>query len=158
MSRSIAVQDAAIEELALMNRTVGRALVRRHQPDEICGRERAFKLLVEAGVRPEVALLELYASGELGEIGRAMPRWEYEPAQVAFPYQPVRTAHARRAVHRSRCGGADAQGDRRDSEWHLRPGAGMRSRQRDRRRFGGCSAKCSNRRSPGPRLSLARPS
>ncbi len=34
--------------------------------------ERAFKLLVEAGVSPEVALLELYASGELGEIGRAM--------------------------------------------------------------------------------------
>ncbi len=34
--------------------------------------ERAFKLLVEAGVSPEVALIELYASGELGEIGRAM--------------------------------------------------------------------------------------
>jgi ketol-acid reductoisomerase len=34
--------------------------------------ERGFKLLVEAGVSPEVALLELYASGELGEIGRAM--------------------------------------------------------------------------------------
>jgi ketol-acid reductoisomerase len=34
--------------------------------------ERAFKLLTEAGVSPEVALLELYASGELGEIGRAM--------------------------------------------------------------------------------------
>lgn len=34
--------------------------------------ERAFKLLVESGVSPEVALLELYASGELGEIGRAM--------------------------------------------------------------------------------------
>jgi len=34
--------------------------------------ERAFKLLLEAGVSPEVALLELYASGELGEIGRAM--------------------------------------------------------------------------------------
>ncbi len=34
--------------------------------------ERAFKLLVEAGVSREVALLELYASGELGEIGRAM--------------------------------------------------------------------------------------
>ena len=34
--------------------------------------ERAFKVLVEAGVSPEVALLELYASGELGEIGRAM--------------------------------------------------------------------------------------
>jgi len=34
--------------------------------------DRAFKLLVEAGVSPEVALLELYASGELGEIGRAM--------------------------------------------------------------------------------------
>ncbi len=34
--------------------------------------ERAFKLLVEAGVSPEVALLELYASGELGEIGHAM--------------------------------------------------------------------------------------
>jgi ketol-acid reductoisomerase len=34
--------------------------------------EHAFKLLVEAGVSPEVALLELYASGELGEIGRAM--------------------------------------------------------------------------------------
>ncbi len=34
--------------------------------------ERGFKLLVEAGVSAEVALLELYASGELGEIGRAM--------------------------------------------------------------------------------------
>ncbi len=34
--------------------------------------ERAFKLLVETGVSPEVALLELYASGELAEIGRAM--------------------------------------------------------------------------------------
>ena len=34
--------------------------------------ERAFKLLTEAGVSPEVAMLELYASGELGEIGRAM--------------------------------------------------------------------------------------
>ena len=34
--------------------------------------EHAFKLLVEAGVSPEVALIELYASGELGEIGRAM--------------------------------------------------------------------------------------
>ena len=34
--------------------------------------ERAYKLLVEAGVSSEVALLELYASGELGEIGRAM--------------------------------------------------------------------------------------
>ena len=34
--------------------------------------ERGFKLLVEAGVSPEVAMLELYASGELGEIGRAM--------------------------------------------------------------------------------------
>ncbi len=34
--------------------------------------ERAFKLLTEAGVSPEVALLELYASGELGEIGHAM--------------------------------------------------------------------------------------
>ena len=34
--------------------------------------ERAYKLLIEAGVSPEVALLELYASGELGEIGRAM--------------------------------------------------------------------------------------
>ena len=34
--------------------------------------DRAFKLLVEAGVSPEVTLLELYASGELGEIGRAM--------------------------------------------------------------------------------------
>jgi ketol-acid reductoisomerase len=33
---------------------------------------RGFKLLVEAGVSTEVALLELYASGELGEIGRAM--------------------------------------------------------------------------------------
>jgi ketol-acid reductoisomerase len=34
--------------------------------------ERAYKLLTEAGVSSEVALLELYASGELGEIGRAM--------------------------------------------------------------------------------------
>ena len=34
--------------------------------------ERAYELLVEAGVSSEVALLELYASGELGEIGRAM--------------------------------------------------------------------------------------
>lgn len=34
--------------------------------------ERAYELLVEAGVSREVALLELYASGELGEIGRAM--------------------------------------------------------------------------------------
>jgi len=34
--------------------------------------ERAFDLLIEAGVSPEVALLELYASGELGEIGRLM--------------------------------------------------------------------------------------
>jgi ketol-acid reductoisomerase len=34
--------------------------------------DRAFKLLVEAGVSKEVALFELYASGELGEIGRAM--------------------------------------------------------------------------------------
>jgi ketol-acid reductoisomerase len=34
--------------------------------------ERAFKMLIEAGVSPEVALLELYASGELGEIGHAM--------------------------------------------------------------------------------------
>ena len=34
--------------------------------------ESAFKLLVEAGVSPEVALIEMYASGELGEIGRAM--------------------------------------------------------------------------------------
>jgi ketol-acid reductoisomerase len=34
--------------------------------------ERAYQLLTEAGVSPEVALLELYASGELGEIGRAM--------------------------------------------------------------------------------------
>ena len=34
--------------------------------------ERAFKVLVESGVSREVALLELYASGELGEIGRAM--------------------------------------------------------------------------------------
>ena len=34
--------------------------------------ESAFKLLVEGGVSPEVALIELYASGELGEIGRAM--------------------------------------------------------------------------------------
>ena len=34
--------------------------------------EKAFKVLVEAGVSPEVALLELYASGELGEIGRAL--------------------------------------------------------------------------------------
>jgi ketol-acid reductoisomerase len=34
--------------------------------------EKAYKVLVEAGVSPEVALLELYASGELGEIGRAM--------------------------------------------------------------------------------------
>jgi len=34
--------------------------------------ERAYKLLLEAGVSSEVAMLELYASGELGEIGRAM--------------------------------------------------------------------------------------
>jgi ketol-acid reductoisomerase len=34
--------------------------------------ERAYALLTEAGVSPEVALLELYASGELGEIGHAM--------------------------------------------------------------------------------------
>jgi ketol-acid reductoisomerase len=34
--------------------------------------ERAYKMLVESGVSPEVAMLELYASGELGEIGRAM--------------------------------------------------------------------------------------
>ncbi|HLK85359.1 MAG TPA: ketol-acid reductoisomerase [Candidatus Binataceae bacterium] len=34
--------------------------------------DRAYRLLVEAGVSREVALLELYASGELGEIGRAM--------------------------------------------------------------------------------------
>jgi ketol-acid reductoisomerase len=34
--------------------------------------DRAYKLLTEAGVGEEVALLELYASGELGEIGRAM--------------------------------------------------------------------------------------
>jgi ketol-acid reductoisomerase len=34
--------------------------------------ERAYKMLIEAGVSPEVAMLELYASGELGEIGRAM--------------------------------------------------------------------------------------
>jgi ketol-acid reductoisomerase len=34
--------------------------------------EKAFQVLVESGVSPEVALLELYASGELGEIGRAM--------------------------------------------------------------------------------------
>lgn len=34
--------------------------------------DRAFRMLIEAGVSPEVALLELYASGELGEIGRAM--------------------------------------------------------------------------------------
>ena len=34
--------------------------------------EKGFKVLVEAGVSPEVALLELYASGELGEIGRAI--------------------------------------------------------------------------------------
>jgi ketol-acid reductoisomerase len=34
--------------------------------------EKAYKLLTEAGVSPEVALLELYASGELGEIGHAM--------------------------------------------------------------------------------------
>jgi ketol-acid reductoisomerase len=34
--------------------------------------EKAFKVLMEAGVSREVALLELYASGELGEIGRAM--------------------------------------------------------------------------------------
>ena len=34
--------------------------------------EKAFKVLVEAGATPQVALLELYASGELGEIGRAM--------------------------------------------------------------------------------------
>src|SRR5215831_10492699 len=34
--------------------------------------ERAYKMLTEAGVSPEVALLELYASGELGEIGHAM--------------------------------------------------------------------------------------
>jgi ketol-acid reductoisomerase len=34
--------------------------------------ESAFKVLVDSGVSPEVALLELYASGELGEIGRAM--------------------------------------------------------------------------------------
>ena len=34
--------------------------------------ERAYKMLLEAGVSPEVAMLELYASGELGEIGRAM--------------------------------------------------------------------------------------
>jgi len=34
--------------------------------------EKSYKLLTEAGVSPEVALLELYASGELGEIGHAM--------------------------------------------------------------------------------------
>lgn len=34
--------------------------------------EKAFEVLVESGVSPEVALLELYGSGELGEIGRAM--------------------------------------------------------------------------------------
>ena len=34
--------------------------------------ERAYKMLVESGVSPEVAMIELYASGELGEIGRAM--------------------------------------------------------------------------------------
>ena len=34
--------------------------------------ERAYKLLVESGISPEVAMIELYASGELGEIGRAM--------------------------------------------------------------------------------------
>ena len=34
--------------------------------------ERAYKMLLEAGVSSEVAMLELYASGELGEIGRAM--------------------------------------------------------------------------------------
>jgi ketol-acid reductoisomerase len=34
--------------------------------------EKAFKVLVEAGVSREVAMLELYASGEMGEIGRAM--------------------------------------------------------------------------------------
>ena len=36
--------------------------------------DRAYKLLVEAGVSKEVALLELYASGELGEIGHAMAK------------------------------------------------------------------------------------
>jgi len=34
--------------------------------------EKAFKVLVESGVSQEVALLELYASGELGEIGHAI--------------------------------------------------------------------------------------
>ena len=34
--------------------------------------DQAFKSLVEAGVSPEVALLELYAPGELGKMGRAM--------------------------------------------------------------------------------------
>jgi ketol-acid reductoisomerase len=34
--------------------------------------DKAFHILVEAGVSPEVAILELYGSGEIGEIGRAM--------------------------------------------------------------------------------------
>jgi ketol-acid reductoisomerase len=34
--------------------------------------EKAFHLLTQEGVSPEVAILELYGSGEIGEIGRAM--------------------------------------------------------------------------------------
>ncbi len=34
--------------------------------------EKAYQVLVSEGVSPEVAILELYGSGEIGEIGRAM--------------------------------------------------------------------------------------
>jgi len=38
--------------------------------------ERAYKLLGRERISPEVAMIELYASGELGEIGRAMASME----------------------------------------------------------------------------------
>lgn len=53
-----------------------------------------------------------------------------EPAQVAFAYQSVWTAHARRTVHRSRRGVTDAQGNHGNSRRHLRQAMGCRAGRR----------------------------
>lgn len=80
--------------------------------------ERAFKLLTEAGVSTEVALLELYASGELGEIGHAM-------ASVGFWKQLKLHSHTSQfgqLTHGAQFVGADAEALMRNAIKEIRDG------------------------------------
>ena len=58
-----------------------------------------FEALTEAGFDPDVALLEIYASGELsGALGGSSRLGPLAPAQAAFAHQPVRATDYREAV------------------------------------------------------------